>query len=50
MKKVKALEVKLSAKDKRKMNDRRKNVPPRSMTDAEKEYYSKHKNLVGFIS
>lgn len=41
-------EVKLSAKDKRKMNDRRPNNPPRSMTPEEKEYYDRNKNLNGF--
>ena len=41
-------EIRIPAEIKREMKDRRKHVPPRSMTPEEKEYYDKHKNLNGF--
>lgn len=40
--------IKSSAAQKRMFNDRRKSEPPRSMSEAEKEYYKKHKTLEGF--
>jgi len=42
-------DIKPSAKDKRAFSDRRKSVPPRSMTPDELEYYKKYKTLIGFI-
>jgi hypothetical protein len=36
---------KVTAKEKRLLNDRRPHVPPRSMTEEEKEYYKIHKKL-----
>lgn len=41
-------DVKISAKDKRVMKDKRPNTPPRSMTTEELAYYKKHKSLNGF--
>jgi hypothetical protein len=39
--------LKETAAERRKRKDRRKSIPPRSMTDAEREYYAIHKNLNG---
>ena len=38
-------EMKISAKDRRELSDRRKSTPPRSMTEEELAYYKKHKKL-----
>jgi hypothetical protein len=45
---MKAKQPKETAAQRRKTNRKDHYTPPRSMTEAEREYYAKHKHLHGF--
>lgn len=42
--------VKVTARQRREKKRKVRNDPPRSMTEAEKDYYDQHKTLAGFYA